>query len=197
MKIAIDIDGTIYDTEKNFRVQGEIYDIEELNKNSVINPTAMWAQDRYNWTKEENEEYLKKFVDISKKSNLIPGAKEVIEKIQKLGIETIIVTARGHESGENNKEMIKIMEEKMKQDGLSFDKYFWGTDDKSKICKQESIDAIIDDSPIVCKQTSSAGIKTVFLHDSGIVGLEPNKNLIEVHNWGEVYREILKIICKK
>ena len=59
---------------------------------------------------------------------------------------------------------------------------------KIKYDKKENIDFIIDDSPDVCKSTSEAGIKTIFLHDSGIRGVEPNVNLFEVHNWGEIYR---------
>lgn len=196
MKIAIDIDGTIYDTERNFRVQGEIYDIEELGRNSVINPTAMWAEDRYSWTEEENQRYLKKFVEISEYSDLIPGAKEIIGKFKELGINMIIITARGGVDYIENKEMIEVMQKKMEEDELEFDEYFWASKDKAQICKEQGVDLLIDDSPIVCEQTSKAGVKTIFLHDSGIDGVEPNGNLIEVHNWGEIYRVVRDFLSK-
>lgn len=37
MKIGIDIDGVILNSENLFRVKAELYDLLELNKNGVIN----------------------------------------------------------------------------------------------------------------------------------------------------------------
>lgn len=56
---------------------------------------------------------------------------------------------------------------------------------------------MIDDSPEVCKETSEAGIKTIFLRDSGVYGIEPNDYLYEVNNWGEIYRIILDYLNKE
>lgn len=197
MKIAIDIDGTIYDTEKNFRVQAELYDIEVVHGKGMKDNLAMWAEDRYDWTEEQNIEFLNKFAEITRQSNLIPGAKEIIQKIQNEGVKTIILTARGSKVGKDNEEMIETAMRKFEKDNLNFDKYYFRQADKTKICIEENIDYIIDDSPDVCKSTSEAGIKTIFLHDSGIKGVEPNENLFEVHNWGEVYRIIHEALQKE
>lgn len=191
MKIAIDIDGTIYDTEREMKVQAEIFDIDELNKNSLVEPKALWTDDRYNWNEEENEKFLSKLYYISQKSKLIPGAKDIIERLQKKGVETIIITARGGVYGEDNKAMVKIIKEKLKEDGLKFDGYFWKQLDKVEVCKREKVDYLIDDSPIVCKQTCEAGIKTIFLRDAGVYDIKPNEKLVEVHHWGEIYRYLI------
>ena len=37
MKIGIDLDGVIFDTEKTFRVYSELYDMLELKQNSKEN----------------------------------------------------------------------------------------------------------------------------------------------------------------
>ena len=71
MKVAIDIDGTIYDTEKYFRVQAELFDIDVLQKNSLINRGALWANNRYSWNEDENKEFMGTLQDITRKSNLI------------------------------------------------------------------------------------------------------------------------------
>ena len=191
MKIAVDIDGTIYDTQKYIMVLAEIYDVDELHKNSLVNPNAFWTKEKYSWNEIENENFNKKVYDISKMSNLIPGAKEVIKRLQDKGVETVIVTARGNVPGEDNEKMIEVIQEKFKKDNLKFDKYFWKQLNKVDICKEQKIDYIIDDSPIVCEETSKAGIKTIFLKHAGVTSPEKNENLIELNNWGEIYRFLL------
>lgn len=194
MRIAIDIDGTIYDTQKYIMVLAEIYDAEELHKNSIVNPEAFWTNEKYNWNKEENENFNKKVYEISKMSNLIPGAKEVIQKLQEKGVKTIIVTARGNVPGEDNEKMIEVIKEKFNKDNLEFDEYCWKQLNKIEVCKQQKIDYLIDDSPIVCEETSKAGIKTIFLKHAGVKSPEKNENLIELNNWGEIYRFLLSKI---
>ena len=194
MRIAIDIDGTIYDTQKYIMVLAEIYDAEELHKNSIVNLEAFWTNEKYNWNKEENENFNKKVYEISKMSNLIPGAKEVIQKLQEKGVKTIIVTARGNVPGEDNEKMIEVIKEKFNKDNLEFDEYCWKQLNKIEVCKQQKIDYLIDDSPIVCEETSKAGIKTIFLKHAGVKSPEKNENLIELNNWGEIYRFLLSKI---
>lgn len=194
MRIAIDIDGTIYDTQEYIMVLAEIYDAEELHKNSIVNPEAFWTNKKYNWNEEENENFNKKVYEISKMSNLIPGAKEVIQKLQEKGVKTIIVTARGNVPGEDNEKMIEVIEEKFNKDNLEFDEYCWKQLNKIEVCKQQKIDYLIDDSPIVCEETSKAGIKTIFLKHAGVKSPEENENLIELNNWGEIYRFLLSKI---
>lgn len=197
MKIAIDIDGTIYDTQKYIMIFAEIYDIDDLQKNSLVNPEAFWTNEKYSWNEKENQDFNDRIYEISKIANLVPGAKEVIKRLQKRGVKTVIVTARGNIPGENNEKMIEVIKEKLKKDELSFDEYYWKQLNKVKICKQQNIDFLIDDSPIVCKETSEAGIKTIYLRNAGVRKVEENENLIEVHNWGEIYRYLTDILNKK
>lgn len=101
MKIGLDIDGVIYDTENAFRCQAELYDLLELHKKGTVN-NEFWAQYRYDWTEEQQEEFKSKyFLKLSKDANLIVGAKETIELLKKDGHELIIITARGNWIKEN------------------------------------------------------------------------------------------------
>ena len=78
MKIAIDFDGTLYETEKEMRVEAEVYDIEELHGKGIINKGRTWVQEKYEWTDEEKAKFISKFVDITKRSDPLPGAKRNI-----------------------------------------------------------------------------------------------------------------------
>lgn len=191
MKIAIDIDGTIYDTQRYIMIFAEIFDIDDLHKNSLVNPDAFWTNDKYSWNEEENQEFNNRIYEISRIANLVPGAKEVIERLQKRGVKTVIVTARGNVPGEDNEKMVEVIKEKLKNDKLEFDEYYWKQMNKVEICKKQKVDYIIDDSPIVCKETSEAGIKTIYLRNSGVREIEKNEKLIELHNWGEIYRYLV------
>ena len=143
--------------------------------------------ERYDWTKEELEEFRNKyFVQVTKESELMPGVKEVLELLKNDGHELIIITARGL----TIKGMKEVGEEKLNEFGLKFDKYYWAIENKFEICKKENIDIMIDDKESVCKQTSEKKIKTLYFRDVGREKLEENEYLKEVNNWGEIYRII-------
>ena len=128
----------------------------------------------------------KYFVKLSKQTNLIPGAKYVINMLSKAGHELIIISARGGVL----EEMKDVAIEKFKQEGISFNKYYWKQEDKLEVAQKEQIDYMIDDSYDVCKKLSENGIKTIYFRDKEMKKLEKSNNVKEVSNWGEIYRII-------
>ena len=60
MKIGVDLDGVIFDSEKEYRVYSELYDIIELKQNNKVNNQEIKFQDRFKWNKNEIEEFLRK-----------------------------------------------------------------------------------------------------------------------------------------
>ena len=46
MKIGVDLDGVIFDSEKEYRVYSELYDIIELKQNNKVNNQEIKFQDR-------------------------------------------------------------------------------------------------------------------------------------------------------
>ncbi len=190
MKIGIDIDGVILDYERVLKTYGDLYDFIELKKDGIINRNEHYLRNRYNWTEEERMNFVNKyFIKLSKKTPLIPGAKYVINMLQKEGNELIIITARGGMI----EEMKDVAIDKFNEEGLSFDKYYWKQDDKLEVAKQENIDVMIDDSYDVCKKLSENKIKTIYFRDKEMKKLEQNEYVKEVSNWGEIYRYIKKI----
>ena len=187
MKIGIDIDGVILDYERVLKTYGELYDFIELQKDGIINRNEHYLRNRYNWTEEERMNFANKyFVKLSKKVPLIPGAKDVIEMLQKEGNELIVITARGGIV----KEMKDVAMERFQEEGISFNKYYWKQDDKLEVAQKEKIQLMIDDSYDVCKKLSENKIKTIYFRDKEMKKLEQNEYLKEVSNWGEIYRFI-------
>lgn len=189
MKIGIDLDGVVIDSERQFRNAAELYDIFELKRNSIIDESELLIQNKYNWTKEEFQEFAEKFfVECTRRSNIMPGAKEVIELLRKDGHELIVITARGHDFSAMRQEGEKILD----RAGITFDKYYWGIDDKVKIGKQEGIDLMIEDSIHNCKKFADAGIKSIYLRDSNMKHAE-NAIIKECFIWADIYRYIMEL----
>lgn len=187
MKIGVDIDGVILDYERVLRTYGDLYDFIELKKDGIINRNEHYLRDRYDWTEEERVQFVNKyFLKLSKQAQLIPGAKDVINILQKEGNELIVISARGGMV----KEMQDVAIEKLQDEGISFNKYYWKQEDKLEVAQKEHIDFMIDDSYEVCKKLSENKIRTIYFRDKEMKKLEQNEYLIEVSNWGEIYRYI-------
>ncbi len=190
MKIGIDIDGVILNSENEIRLKAELYDLLILHKNGVVNKNGFLDEERYDWTKEELNEFRQNnHVQLTKECEFMPGAKEIIKLLHKEGHELIIVTARGI----TIKEMRNVAEEKLKEHNLYFDKYYWATENKLKVCEKERIDVMIDDRASTCKNLAQNKIKTLYFRDVNREKLEENEYLKEVNNWGEIYRYIYNL----
>lgn len=188
MKIGIDLDGVVFDTEKEFRVYSELYDMLDLKRNSKVDNKALKFQERFNWTEEETIEFLKKYHNqIVIEASYLPGAKRVLKKLKEEGHELIVITARGG----MNKAMIPITETRLKQEEMDiFAKYYWATENKEEVCKKEEIDIMIDDFDKNCDKISKEKIKVIYLKDAPSNELVENEYLKVCYNWGEIYRYI-------
>lgn len=187
MKIGIDLDGVVFNTEMLWATYAELYDCIELNRNSIVNKGEPRVQEKYNWTSDETNEYLDKYVDL-KDFDIMPGAKEVIELLKKDGHELVVITARGSLS--NSKAGLSIAAEKLKNEGIEFDRYYWNQKEKLEVCKKEKIDVMIDDNYHICETLSNENISSIYFHSLGRKHIKESLKLVEVSNWGEVYRYI-------
>lgn len=192
MKIGLDIDGVILDYERVLRTYGELYNYIELKKGGVINRNEHYLRDRYNWNDEERKSFIKtSFVELSKQTNFIPGAVDVIRMLQNEGHKIVIISARGADMFDfDMEEMIDVAKEKFDKENLEFYKYYWKQEDKLGVCKKEEIDVMIDDSYNTCKNLSENGIKTLYFRDKNMKKIDESDNLKDVSNWGEIYRYI-------
>ena len=187
MKVGIDLDGVVIDSETTFRTYEEIFDIDTVKGNNLINREEPKFQARYNWTEEQKQEFIEKyFLTVSKESNLMSGFIGVYNLLKKQGHEFVVVTARGGFVKEMKDDAIRLLEE----NNITFDKYYWKIDDKLEVCKNENIDIMIDDDWRIIKKLADNNIKTLYFRDTNLVKLEENKYIKEVNNWGDIYRFI-------
>ncbi len=194
MKIGIDLDGVVFDSEKEFRVYSELYDMLDLKQNSKVDNKELKFQDRFKWTQGETNEFLNKYhKQIIVESNFMPGVKRVLQLLKQDGHSLILITARGG----INKDMIKITEERLKKSGMDiFDKYYWATENKDEVCVKENVDIMIDDFNEKCMSIANKKIKTIYLKDAPSYDLKENEYITVLYNWGEIYRYIKELDSK-
>lgn len=190
MKIGIDLDGVVIDSENTWRVMEEIYDLETLNNEGVVDRSEPYFQNRYKWNQEQQNDFIKEFlVKGAKVSNLMPGFTEVYNLLKKQGHEFVVITARGG----LDPIMIDEAIEKLSKNNIIFDKYYWNVSDKLEICKKENVDIMIEDNWRTVQNLTKNNIKTLYFRAAGLKILEEDKNLIEVNNWGDIYRYIKNV----
>ena len=187
MKIGIDLDGVVIDSETTFRTYEEIFDIDTLKGNNLINKEEPKFQSRYNWTDEQEQEFINKyFLKVSKESNLMSGFIGVYNLLKNQGHEFVVITARGGFVEKMKDDAIRLLEE----NDIKFNKYYWKVEDKLEICKNEKVDIMIDDDWKIIKKLADNKIKTLYFRDTNLIKLEENDYIKEVNNWGEIYRYI-------
>lgn len=188
MKIGVDLDGVVFDSEKEWRINQELYDIFDLKRNSKVdNKNISWKK-RFDWTDEERRGFIEKYHrKMIEKSNLMPGAKRILKLLKEDGHDLILITARGG----INKDMIELTEKVLTENDLDiFSKRYFGADNKADICVKENIDIMIDDSYEHCSNIAKEKIKTIYLKDAATYDLEENEYIKVLYNWGEIYRYI-------
>ena len=189
MKIGIDLDGVVFDSEQTFRTYEEIFEVEK-NRNTLKNREEPKFQGRYSWSDEDQKEFSKYFLEISKNSPIMAGFKKVYELLKKENIEFVVITARGGFVEEMMEDAKRILQE----NNIEFDKYYWKQDDKLDVCLKENIDIMIDDDYKIIEKVSKNNIRTLYFRDSGIKKLKENDYIKEVNNWGDIYRYIMNIL---
>ena len=93
-KIALDLDGVVFDSENLYRVYTEIYDVEKNGKDTIIDNTPRIFKKRYDWSEEEFKDFYKFNVEnVLKTANFMTGVDIVLNKL-KDNFEFIVVTSR-------------------------------------------------------------------------------------------------------
>ncbi len=185
MRIAIDLDGVVFNSEMFFMAAGEIYDSMILGKNSIVKPDEPRVQNKYSWDENELQGYIDNYAN-SLDFDIMPCAKIVIDALRKNN-ELYVVSARG----QFNEKEIEIAKKKLKAADISFDHYFFGFLNKKEISKKHNIEIMIDDRYDVCETLSKEGIFCLYFRMAGRKQIQETEFVKEVHNWGEIFR-ILK-----
>lgn len=187
MKIGIDLDGVVIDSETTFRTYEEMFDIDTLKGNNLVNREEPKFQGRYDWTPEQEKEFIEKyFLKVSRESNLMSGFMCIYNLLKAQGHEFVVITARGGHVKKMKDDAIRVLNE----NNIKFDKYYWAIEDKLEICKKENVDIMIDDDWRIIKKLSDNNVKTLYFRDTNLMELEESEYVKEVNNWGDIYRYI-------
>ena len=183
MKIGLDLDGVVIDSEKTIRTYLELYAIDELNGKNIENREEPKMHDRYNFTKEEEEKFIDKYIlKCSQESNLMSGFKVVYDKLKKQGHEFVVITARGGYTEEMKTDAIRILNE----GNIDLKNFYWHTSNKLEACKKEDVDIMIDDDWRIIDNLSKNGIRTLYFRDTNMKKMEDLQRNNEYDKKGEI-----------
>ena|GEM_PF-1228406 len=192
MRIGLDFDGVLFDTERVFHAWAT-----KIAKHGIVKPDSIFAQVKYGFDEKENMEYLHDLVKLTYKANIMPFADEILAKWIKAGHEIFIISSRAVQLC-CVKEFIKGANDMLKKFGFSFP---WltakreDTDfrlavmDKAAICVENKIDILVEDNLSIVEKAAKAGVKCV--HFCDFFGLKqkplaPNPNIVRAENWFEI-----------
>jgi len=194
MKIGVDFDGVVIDSE---RLAADIFAkrSEEMGR-KLVRPNE-WGNLRWDWTFAEWARWLQEYEDvITFDSNAMEGVKEAIDILREAGFRLYLITARQeiHTDSDTGQQFfvpeVQSAHERLKQLGITFDDYFFGIHDKAKFCSENGINIMIDDKPKQCENLSNAGVFALkFLCKHNIV-MPENENLKNVKSWQEILERI-------
>lgn len=187
MKIAIDLDGVIFDTENYFRTNAQFYDLKNGGEGEVKRE-ELWAQNRYTWTREQYDEFFGLCLEnILKNAPMMVNAGVVIRALAKKH-ELYVITNRG----DMHKSEIDITYDRLKRDNIDVFTKVYFHDEYSKLdrCRQEGVELMIDDLYNNVASISGAGIKCLYYRD--LVQKSIDSPLVyEVRNWGDIARYLV------
>ena len=182
-KIALDLDGVVFDSENLYRVYTEIYDVEKNKKDTIIDNTQRIFQKRYNWSEDEFKEFYNENAEkILSTANFMTGVDIVLNKL-KDKFEFIVVTSRSDFEAE-------IAKQKLKQIGLGDIKIFDNEHHKIERLINEGVSYIIDDDDIICSNAADSNICALYFKNNASNKVE-KENVINVNNWGEIYKYLM------
>lgn len=182
MRVGIDLDGVVFNSEMYFMACAEIYDVQTLHRNSLVLPGEPRVQRKYAWSEAETEGFIRRFAT-SADFDVMPCAKFVIGELAKEN-ELIVISARG----QFDPAEIEVARKKLKEADISFDRYLFGHLDKTQTVLENKIDVMIDDRYDVCETLSRLGVFCLYFRMAGRKKLPESDLLKEVNHWGEVYR---------
>ena len=179
MKIGLDLDGVVFNTEIYYKIWADIYN-KKIAHGKIINKKEIRIQEKYSWTDEEIDDFFNKYEKIvQEKAPLMPMANEVLKILQDYGCKFYVIT--GRENNEIERTLKRLNELEVKIEDV-----FFNEADKSGTCKKNQIDYVIEDYYSWAIKLAKNGIKCLFFNNTNFK-YKRHKNLIEVHDWGDVF----------
>ncbi len=184
MKVGIDLDGVVFNSENYISAFVELKYMDQI-RDDELNFKSNSTKNRYHISSANFEELLKVYESSIMKCPLMPYVKEAIDFLKSRGHRLYIITARG-KYGEKH---IALTKKRLKKEKIEVDEYHFAQTEKTSICKSLNLDLMIDDGYEVVSGLSKNGIKC-FQFISDRTEKVRHKNVEYVYNWGEICRKI-------
>lgn len=185
MRIGIDIDDTVADSEIKTLEKALLYDKEFVKGEGIVNINKYNYTEKFNWTEEQCYDFFKRYLE-----QLVPEfqvknqVKETIDKLKEENHTIYFITYR---TGRFLTNPYDITYKWLVDNGIKFDKLITNSGPKGKVCQENNIDLFIDDSVDQCVNVSAYGID-VLLFDN--IHNRHDNALRRVNNWLEIYKII-------
>lgn len=183
-KIALDLDGVVFDSENLYRVLTEIYDVNNNKKDTIMDNSERTFQKRYDWKENEFKEFYKNnFEFVLENASIMTGADIVLKKL-KSDFQFLIVTARTDYE-------VEIAKSKLLN--LGFDNITIFNNEKNKIEKllEQKVDYIIDDDFDICINAARNDICALYFKNNAAKQIQNEEKVVNVNNWGEIYKYLM------
>lgn len=183
MKIGIDIDDVLTDSSEVMKKY--IYQFDETGEMERHLEEVMRG--------ELPTDNIRKFMSnnvtkIQKDVKVKENASEVIKRLIDAGDEIIFITSRGEERFKGS-EAITI--ECLKLNHIKYKQIIFNVFDKAKICKENNIDLMIDDSIKYCEEIRKENINSIVY--TSIVNKDIKTDIKRVNNWLELEKVIMEM----
>ena len=187
-KIGIDIDNVLSNFNEELLKEFLNHD-RELRNTGIINNNVYITRGMFDWSKEELDDFYYKNIErIAKNLNVIDKAPEYIKKLRKDGYEIYIIS--GRDNGEYSAPY-KMTSDWLDKYEIEYDKLIltdaYNSLEKAKICLENDISIMIDDSTRILLEVDKAKITALLMDTPYNRKVE---NLKRVHNWKEIYEFI-------
>ncbi len=195
MKIGIDIDNVISNFNEVLLNEFLNHD-KELRNTGIINNDVYITRGMFDWSKEELDEFYYNNIErIAESLDVLENAPEYIRKLKEEENEIYIIS--GRDNGEYS-DPYKMTFDWLNKYNIVYDKLIlsnaYNSLEKAKICLENDIDIMIDDSTRILLEVDNRGI-TALLMDTPYNRKE--NGLKRVHNWKEIYEFITSFKNKK
>ena len=183
MRIGIDIDDVVTDTseiiEMFIKADNNSHELQKHKK------TIM----KGNPSEPEVVSFCKRiYLEAFRKAKAKDNVSEVIKKLLDKGNEIFFITARG-ENLDYFKGSEKVTKEFLKQNNIKYTKILFNAANKAKLCLDNRIDLMIDDSVEHCEDVRAAGIKSIVFTSK--VNKDIPTTIERVDNWLELEEKIM------
>ena len=187
MVIVSDLDGVVFNSENIVRCEAELYDILNYKGSGIKVQDKFTTYKCYGWTESQIDEYEKYiYPDVGYYCVAMPGAKKVLQILRDRNHTIFAVTKRGF-FGQSE---IDLTDKKLEEEGLVFEKVIYNQSNKVKTCLELKADVVIEDNYEHINALIKEGIKCIYLRDVCQPPID-SELVVEVHNWGEILRQIL------